>query len=340
MAQEQARLAFDEISETLHTRGYHKDKISTEGLGRKQCEVLTHVLRALLAERDEEAAVRERLLTQNRALENSVDRSQKFVKQSKEKNTALVTKLSGLETQLQQANAALANEQATHRATREQLNKARSQSKQVRLAAIQHRAATDRRSERVRERMAAMSMANTKSLVPDIRIASPAFATQASTAEDEMADAQLGEAEKRNASLLEFAHALKQLVLDSLHSMQAADARLQKIIEVEMPDGQALRRSHDVRTKELRYVMPAIFPPLHPLVTDDTEETHPARKALWTLTRSLQEHVAQLSQWTAANHVWKEYTPWIDPPSPSPSTSPSTSTSASKSTKRARISAS
>lgn len=173
---------------------------------------------------------------------------------------------------------------------------------QMKAATAQHRTATDRRSERLRERMTTLSLSNLKALVPDIRIASPAFVAKSTTPEAEIAEQQLSAAEQKNLALMDATHALKKLAADALTSLHQADVRLQKIIEVEVP--------HEARgAREGEPQLAQLFPPLRPLVMDDTEETHPARKRLHTLSRALQEHVAQLSQWAALSHVRSEYTP-------------------------------
>ena len=56
--------------------------------------------------------------------------------------------------------------------------RAQKQSQQVKASAAQYRAATERQAERMRERLAGMSMTSIKSLLPDIRISSAAFVTQ------------------------------------------------------------------------------------------------------------------------------------------------------------------
>lgn len=174
---------------------------------------------------------------------------------------------------------------------------------QMKAATAQHRTATDRRSERLRERMTTLSLSNLKALVPDIRIASPAFVAKSTTPGAVIAEQQLSAAEQKNLALMDATHALKKLAADALTSLHQADVRLQKIIEVEVPH-------HEARgAREGEPQLAQLFPPLRPLVMDDTEETHPARKRLHTLSRALQEHVAQLSQWAALSHVRSEYTP-------------------------------
>ena len=57
-----ALLSFEEIRDKLHTRGYSKHHISEEGLSSRDKQTLLEVLRALLAEHDEEVQLREKLL--------------------------------------------------------------------------------------------------------------------------------------------------------------------------------------------------------------------------------------------------------------------------------------
>lgn len=203
-----------------------------------------------------------------------------------------------------QAQATLADEQRHHRATHEQLQRTTRQLHHVKLAATQHRAATERRSERLKERLATLTQSQLKALVPDIRIASPAFVARASESESlSMDEAQRKEAEKRNTALLETTLALKQLALDAMMTLNEADVRLRKILDVEqVPTRSSLRRSR-TRASLGELEVHEVFPPLRPLVTDDTEDTHPARKALAELTAALQTHVAELSQWAAWRHA-------------------------------------
>ena len=95
---------------------------------------------------------------------------------------------------------------------------------------------------------------------------------------------------------------LTQLAVDALTTMHHADVRLQKILDVEAPTDKPRARAR-ADNGGAEWGAAQLFPPLRPLVSDDTEETHPARGRLWTLSRALQGHVAQLSQWTAMRHV-------------------------------------
>ena len=196
------------------------------------------------------------------------------------------------------------NEQRQHRATHEQLQRTSRQLNQVKVAAVQHRAATERRSERLKERLATVTQSQLKALVPDIRIASPAFVARASESESmSMEESQRKEAEKRNAALLETTLALKQLALDAMITLNEAVVRLRKILDVEqVPAHRSLRRVRS-RPSIGELEVHQVFPPLRPLVTDDTEDTHPARKTLAELSATLQTHVAELSQWAAWRHA-------------------------------------
>ena len=196
------------------------------------------------------------------------------------------------------------NEQRQHRATHEQLQRTSRQLNQVKVAAVQHRAATERRSERLKERLATVTQSQLKALVPDIRIASPAFVARASESESmSMEESQRKEAEKRNAALLETTLALKQLALDAMITLNEAVVRLRKILDVEqVPAHRSLRRVRS-RPSIGELEVHQVFPPLRTLVTDDTEDTHPARKTLAELSATLQTHVAELSQWAAWRHA-------------------------------------
>lgn len=202
----------------------------------------------------------------------------------------------------------LAEEQAAHKRAKEQIQFSRKQLQQVKLAATQHRAATDRRAERLKERMASLTQSNLKALVPDIRIASPSFVAQERPAETQsVEEQQCEEADKRNAALVETTQALKQLALDALTTLHEADIRLKKILDVEAEASEPVTRSSFSRSQSRGVVgdleLHQVFPPLRPLVTEDTEDTHPARRFLTALSQALQVHVADLSQWAALRHV-------------------------------------
>lgn len=292
-------LTFEELRDLFVARGYHKTPLSLDGLPDKSRAVLLDVLRALVREHDEEAAVQAQLLARNRELEHSVQRTQRHTRQASEQTHSTEARLHAAETQLESAQRTLRAEQAAHRTTREQLARTRREMQHVKAGAAQHRTVTERGAERLRDRMASATLSNLKALVPDIRIASPAFVAKAGVAEAG-AEQQLAAAEQRSAALMEGTHALKQLAVDALDALHQADVRLQKILDVEAP------REARPRVRADAPDVAHIFPPLRPLVTDDTEETHPARRRLWTLSRALQEHVAQLSQWAAARHVRRD----------------------------------
>lgn len=207
-------------------------------------------------------------------------------------------------THRRQAQSALVDEQRQHRATQEQLQRTSRQLQQVKLAATQHRAATERRSERLKERLATLTQSHLKAWTPDIRIASPSFVARASDSDTGSTEAaQRAEAEKRQAALLETTLALKQLAVDAMVTLREADVRLRKILAVEqVPERGSLRRTR-TRTTLGDLDMHEVFPPLRPLVTNDTEDTHPARRHLADLSAALQTHVADLSQWAAWQHT-------------------------------------
>lgn len=174
----------------------------------------------------------------------------------------------------------------------------------IKLAAQQHRAATERRADRFRERVSTIASANLKHLVPDLRIASPAFIAKENTTEgSRIADQQLAEAERRTTALMETTHALKQLAFDALITLREADVRLQKLVDVDAQFHEGRRSLRRSRTSHQGPELADIFPPLRPLVTEDTEETHPAREQLAVLSRALQEHVAELSHNAAVQHA-------------------------------------
>lgn len=303
-------LGFDEIREKLQARGYAKRPISVDGVSAQNKQTLVEVLRTLLSEHDEEVQLRERLLARNRELEHALERTRRTRKQDESISSGFETKLMTTQSQLQSTQAALSEEQASHKATRDQLMRTRKQMSQIKSAAAQYRTSTERQNERLRERVMSLSKSSLKALVPDIRIASPAFlAHSRSDDAPTMRDTQLEEVERRNSALLETSAALKQLALDAFVALYQTNIRLKKILDVESrakPDtfrgSSSLRCSHTTTSLD-NLELHEIFPPLRPLVTDDTEETHPARRHLTSLAESLQEHVAGLSHWAAVQHV-------------------------------------
>ncbi|WFD31078.1 hypothetical protein MSPP1_002109 [Malassezia sp. CBS 17886] len=303
-------LAFEEIRTQLHARGYHKSPLSIDGLGDRDRKALVHVLGALLMERDEETQIRDGLLAKNRELERQLERTRRDEKRVEGKTATREFKARSREVQLEHTSAALAEEQAAHRSTRALLARTQKQLQQVKAMALQHKSSTERQTKRLRERVASIAMANAKALVPDIRIASAAFPPQGSAAKaPSVADQQLAVVERRCVALTETVHALKLLAVDAFDTLHEADVRLDKILHAEAQQAGAsaaprrsLRRSRALDDGDERDPA-SLFPPLRPLVTDDTEETHPARKRLLQLTRALQEHVARLAQVFAANHA-------------------------------------
>lgn len=197
----------------------------------------------------------------------------------------------------------MAEAQTSHKLTKEELSRARRHMQQVKLAATQHRAATERQAERTKLRMAALTKLNLKALVPDVRVASPAFVTHA---RGENADAQSTQvrldADKHRAALLASTLALQELALDAFTTLYEADVRLQHILDVERDPRASLRSSAGVRPPSAENDRPHLFPPLRPLVAEDTEDTHPARARLAELSRALQSHVAELSRQAAEHH--------------------------------------
>ena len=296
-------LTLDELRDLFVARGYHKTPICLDGLPEKHRNVLLEILRTLVRERDEDVEVQTRLLARNQELERSVQRTQRTTKQASDKTHSTEVRLHTIESQLAAAQRALREEQSAHKATREQLQRTRRDMQHVKAAAVQHRTVTDRSADRLRDRLASASLSNLKALVPDIRIASPAFVARAGAPDASLsAEQQLAAAEQRNVALMDASHALKQLAVDALTTMHHADVRLQKILDVEAPTDKPRARAR-ADNGGAEWGAAQLFPPLRPLVSDDTEETHPARGRLWTLSRALQEHVAQLSQWAAMRHV-------------------------------------
>lgn len=298
-------LSFEEIRDKLYARGYSKHYISEDGLSSRNKQTLVEVLRALLAEHDEEVQLREKLLARNRELEQALERNKRSKKQDEMFLNERDAKFHDTQMQLQSAHATLSEEQVAHRATRDQLMRTRKQMAQIKAAANQYRTSAERQVERLKERATTLTKSGLRALVPDIRIASPSFLTQSSSESTDMQGKALEETEKRNAALLETSHALKHLALDALITLYQADIRLKKILDVESRDTvlrSSLRGSYSQTSLE-DLELHQIFPPLRPLVTDDTEETHPARRHLARLAENLQSHVAGLSQWAAVQHI-------------------------------------
>ena len=102
-----ALLSFEEIRDKLHARGYSKHHISEEGLSSRDKQTLLEVLRALLAEHDEEVQLREKLLVRNRELEQTLERNKRSRKQDENFSNERDAKLHNAQMQLQSAQAAL-----------------------------------------------------------------------------------------------------------------------------------------------------------------------------------------------------------------------------------------
>ena len=91
----------EEICDKIHARAYTKERISLEGLSEKKKQTLTHVLRSLLSEREEEVLVREQLLARHRALEHKLEQYERSMKQGEKGSVHAETKLHTLQSQLQ-----------------------------------------------------------------------------------------------------------------------------------------------------------------------------------------------------------------------------------------------
>lgn len=94
-------LGLDEICDKIHARAYTKDKISLDGLSEKKKQTLLHVLRSLLAEREEEVLVREQLLARHRTLEHKLEQYERSMKQGEKGTAHAETKLHTIQSQLQ-----------------------------------------------------------------------------------------------------------------------------------------------------------------------------------------------------------------------------------------------
>ncbi|WFD00157.1 hypothetical protein MYAM1_002904 [Malassezia yamatoensis] len=294
---------FEELRDSFQSRGYHKQPLCLDGLSPKHQRVTLDILRALVRERDELAEVQTRLLAKNQELSRNVHTADRRIKEAEEKTQSVHSRVQTLNTRLRSADQALRDEQAAHKLTREQLIRARKENQQIKAAAVQHRAVTDRNAERLRDKVASLSMSNLKSLVPDIRIASPAFMAKAGSLPSEsLTEQQLINSEQKNAALIETSHALKKLAVDAMNTLYEADIRLHKIVKVELEHEKSTSRSRQYDS-DSAISTARLFPPLRPLVTQDTDETHPARQKLTALSRAIQDHVAQLSQWAAINRV-------------------------------------
>lgn len=158
---------------------------------------------------------------------------------------------------------------------------------QVKTAAAQHRSATERQSDRLRERVAQISMSNMKALLPDIRISSAAFVTQDCVPEKRRAlsDQQLVELEKRHVALMESSQAMKQLAVDALHAMALAEHRLHGAV-----DATSVPEPPPASQRDL-------FPALRPLTTTDTAQTHPALRSLQSASDALEDRVEQAARY-------------------------------------------
>ena len=184
-------------------------------------------------------------------------------------------------------SASLASEQSAHRATHEQLARAQRIAQQTKVAALQHRAATERTTERMRERLAAVSMTNIKSFLPDIRIASTSFEAHEATVQDSIASQQLEDLEKRHITLMEAGQASKQLVVDAINTMRLADHQLEGAMRSGRPDLDCeppLLEQRDV------------FPPMQPLALSDTAATHPAKQHMQDAIEALEDRVDDVSR--------------------------------------------
>lgn len=94
-------LGLEEICEKIHARAYTKERISLDGLSERKKQTLTHVLRSLLSERDEEVHVREQLLARNRALEHKLEQNERSMKQGEKGTAQAETKWHTVQSQLQ-----------------------------------------------------------------------------------------------------------------------------------------------------------------------------------------------------------------------------------------------
>lgn len=304
--------AFNDIRQKILSRGYHKTPLCLDGLSEQRKIVVIKVLGALLTERDEEVELRERLLMRNKELEQSLERTKKSLRRDTFLTSELETKLLASQSETKNARTMLADEQLAHRGTKDQLLRTRKQFNQIQQASSKYRAATERQTERLKERMSTLSHASLKALVPDIRIASPAFVARANPDPAHPWEKQILEIEKYNTALLETSTALKQLALDAFTTLYEVDIRLKDIIDVECGvEDPSLVRAPTAQKPYLCTTwddleLHQMFPPLRPLVTDDTEYTHPARRHLTNLAENLQSHVESLSHWAAMKHFRSE----------------------------------
>ncbi|WFD35065.1 hypothetical protein MCUN1_001913 [Malassezia cuniculi] len=273
---------FEDVYALLRARGLIQSQVRLDGLKSSDKAAIVAAFSALLNQLDEEAELRSSLLARNQALESQIDRMRRTHKQDDGRIAGIETKLNQASAKLQNASAALASEQAAHRATSEQLTRAQRVAQQTKVAALQHKAATERTTERMRERLAQISMSNIKSLLPDIRIASTSFDGQAGSQHASMAEQQLADLEKRHLTLMEASQATKQLVVDAINGMRLADFHLDP----------ANRASDDVPAAlEQRDV----FPPMQPLALSDTPATHPAKHHMQLAIEALEDRVDSLS---------------------------------------------
>lgn len=77
---------FHQLSHLLISRGFIKHPLQVESLPADHLQVLADLLYEFLSQRDQDVEFRETLIGKNRTLESSLDRSNRFLKEEKEKS--------------------------------------------------------------------------------------------------------------------------------------------------------------------------------------------------------------------------------------------------------------
>ena len=281
----------EDVYALLRARGLVRSRFSLDGLRSSDKATVVDALSTLLTQLDEEAELRNGLLARNQALEAQIDRMRRTHKQDDGRVTTVEARLNQTKAKLQNTSALLAQERAAHRATADELARAQRTAHQSKVAALQHRAATERTTERMRERLGVIAMSNMKSLLPDIRIASTSFEAQECSAEHgSIAEQQLTDLEKRHMILMESVQATKQLVVDAINAMRMVDHHL----ILAMHPGSRLERACTTSEPPL-VAQRDVFPAMHPLAFSDTAATHPAKRYMQEASEALEDRVDEIA---------------------------------------------
>ncbi|PWN88457.1 hypothetical protein FA10DRAFT_268652 [Acaromyces ingoldii] len=292
------RPTFDQLNAELFSRGFVPSPLDVGGMRSSSVNQLADALHAMLSQRQQDVEFREAVSAKNRSLASSLERTQRFLAEEKERRLDAERGLEASKAKVGNLTDSLNTSQSALKQAREDVQKSRRDLHSIKAQANQHKVACERQVERLRARFGEESIKAMKSVVPEVYIVPGTGHVSKSQGSRGMERMQLEELEAKRSELLETNRALKRIATEAINAARDADNALVELIRSEEGYRRRLSKllgsSHGLASSqqsEASLVPHAvlftrdIFPPLFPLPSDYAGEAsrktdHPAARAL------------------------------------------------------------